>query len=286
MNYSLCSISFRHELVSFTNLVQFAAEKGFDGIELWGIHARSILRNHPRELSRMLDDMQAQGLRISMVSDYLDLCFAGNHTTNILNQWKYRIHLAISFRTDKIRIFAGNQSSAAANPRDWEICIQNLREIAQLASEHGVYIVIETHPNTFTDTLESTLRLLKEVNHKRIRINLDFLHLWESGSDLLEAYESLKMWTVNFHLKNVSSRDKVDIFEPNAVFSPTGSRVGMAALSEGEIDYSPIIEHLELANNPYALAIEWFGNQSLIVLEKELSWLRSHRISTMKELTP
>jgi 3-dehydroshikimate dehydratase len=278
MNYSLCSISFRYELVSFNDLVQMASERGFDGIELWGIHAQSLLRNHPQGISRMLDNMYSRGLRISMVSDYLDLCPASNKPQDVLEQWESRVQLARSFHTDKIRIFAGNQSSATASQRDWELCIRNLHKIAQLASDHGVYVVIETHPNTLTDTLESTLRLLNDVSHERVRINLDFLHLWESGSDLLEAYSSLKAWTVNFHLKNVSSRDRTHLFLPSNVFSPMGNRAGMTALSEGAIDYAPIIEQLEYEGNAYPLAIEWFGEQSLHVLEKELSWLRMRKV--------
>ena len=42
--------------------------------------------------------------------------------------------------------------------------------------------MLETHPNTLTDTLPSTIELLEEVNHPNLKINLDFLHIWESGA--------------------------------------------------------------------------------------------------------
>ena len=46
MKYSLCTISFRHQLISFTDIVQFAYENGFEGIELGDactkfVHART-----------------------------------------------------------------------------------------------------------------------------------------------------------------------------------------------------------------------------------------------------
>ena len=50
MKYSLCTISFRHQLISFTDIVQFAYENGFEGIELWGLmHKICICRSMKRQ---------------------------------------------------------------------------------------------------------------------------------------------------------------------------------------------------------------------------------------------
>ncbi|WP_187273987.1 sugar phosphate isomerase/epimerase [Paenibacillus sp. N3.4] len=278
MNYSLCSISFRHELVSFNDLVHFACEKGFAGIELWGIHARALSCNPKHEVSRLLDKMEARGVRISMVSDYIDLFAEDDQTSAVLERGNSLFSLAQTFRTNKLRIFAGNQSSDVASPRVWERCVTRLQELAQLASENGVYLVLETHPNTLADTLSSTLRLLNEAAHSHIRVNLDFLHIWELGSDPLYAYRALKGWTINYHLKNISGRDKLGVFAPDNVYSPSGDRNGLTALSEGVIDYTPIIEQLDRDNSTYTAAIEWFGDQPFRYLEKELAWLIKHEL--------
>ncbi|OAS17726.1 sugar phosphate isomerase/epimerase family protein [Paenibacillus oryzisoli] len=276
MNYSLCSISFRHELVSFNDLVHFACEKGFAGIELWGIHAKALVRNHKYEVSHLLDKMEAKGVRISMVSDYIDLFAEDDQTLAVLERGNSLFALAQTFRTNKLRIFAGNQSSSVANPRVWERCVTRLRNLAQLASENGVYLVIETHPKTLADTLISTLRLLDEVAHSHIRVNLDFLHIWELGSDPLYAYRALKEWTINYHLKNISCRDKLGVFAPDNVYSPSGDRDGLTTLSDGIIDYTSIVEQLDRDNMTYTAAIEWFGDHPFYYLEKELAWLKKH----------
>ena len=50
MKYSLCTISFRHQLISFTDIVQFAYENGFEGIELWGLmHKICICKSVKRQ---------------------------------------------------------------------------------------------------------------------------------------------------------------------------------------------------------------------------------------------
>jgi 3-dehydroshikimate dehydratase len=281
LNYSLCSISFRHELVSFNDLVLFACEKGFVGIELWGIHARAILRNQEHEVPDILDRMEARGVRISMISDYVNLCAEDNQASVELERGQMLFSLAQTFRTNKLRIFAGNRPSTMASPRDWEQCVIRLHELARIASVSGIYLVIETHPNTYADTLSSTLRLLHESAHPHIRVNLDFLHIWELGSDPLEAYRDLKAVTVNYHLKNISGRNRLGVFAPDNVYSPSGDRRGLTALSEGAVNYSPIIEQLDRDNSTYTAAIEWFGDQPFRYLEKELAWLKKHEYSSM-----
>ncbi|QMV40604.1 sugar phosphate isomerase/epimerase family protein [Cohnella cholangitidis] len=273
LNYYLCSISFRHELVSFDKLVHFAHEIGFSGIELWGAHAKALMRYDPLEVTRSIDRMHSKGLNISMISDYIDLMTESGRSSNVLEQGGLLLSMARLFRTRKIRIFAGNKPSASASASEWQRCIANLRQTAELASEFGMYVVIETHPNTLADTLESTLRLLTNVGHDHVRINLDFLHLWESGCNPIVAYEQLRDWTVNYHLKNISDRNRLDVFEPRNVYSPMGGRAGMVGLSKGAIDYSEIMERLERDETSEPLAIEWFGDQPLTHLRTELAWL-------------
>jgi 3-dehydroshikimate dehydratase len=277
MKYYLCSISFRHELVSLNDLIHYAHNTGFDGIELWGIHAKALLRDRGREIPLLMDTMEFQGLGISMISEYMDLCANDDQDVHLLNKWEFILSMAKAFRTNKIRIFAGNQPSEAASLRNWEKCVERLRLLARIASEHGMYIVIETHPNTFADTLESTIRLLQDTQHTHVKINLDFIHMWESGCEPLDSYRALKKWVVNYHVKNVLSLDRVELFAPSNVFSPSGSRTGMTALSEGAIDYKAIISHLEQDGNVNPIAIEWFGNKPFLHLAEELAWLRGKK---------
>lgn len=275
MNYYICSISFRHELVSFKDLIEFAHRTGYHGIELWGVHGKAMLQNNKRELANFMDIMQFKNLNVSMISDYIDLCAPDDHNAMMIQKWNELIAMASVFRTNKIRVFATNQSSSSASQQEWDRCVRRLRKLSEIASERGVYLVIETHPNTYADTLVSTLRLLHDVGHSHVRINLDFLHLWESGSDPIEVYHSLKPWTVNYHMKNVSSLDKVELFAPTNVFSPSGNRIGMTALSEGSIDYATIVQVMEEDRNTHPVAMEWFGEEPHVQLKAELAWLTS-----------
>lgn len=274
VKYSVCSISFRHQLVSLHQLIRFAHSEGYSGIELWGVHAAALFRNSPEDIPRTVAEMQRKAMEISMISDYLDLNAPPERWADEEKKWQTLLSLALVFRTDKIRIFAGNQASGSASHQDWNRCVSRLHNLARYASGFGIYTVIETHPDTLADTVDSTLRLIHETGHEDVKINLDFLHMWEAGTDPLEAYRVLKPWIANFHLKNVANRESLGLFAPSNVYSPNGSRNGMVKLAEGVIDYPAIIGHLEKERSPHAASIEWFGEEPHRELREEMIWLK------------
>jgi 3-dehydroshikimate dehydratase len=274
LRYNICSISFRHELVSFRDLVRFAHDTGFSGIELWGVHAKSLLSNHPSDITRLVKEMEQDDVHVSMISDYVNLLAEPAHFPETERKWSELIDHAKWFQTDKIRIFAGNMASGDATEEDWTYCTTQLKRLAERASYYGIYTIIETHPATFADTLDSTLRIIRQTDHNFLRINLDFLHIWESGCEPLVALHKLMPWTMNYHLKNVQGSSFLHVFEPNNVYSPSGCRDGMVALADGVVDYASVIHALLITNTPYSASLEWFGSEPHLFLPAELSWLK------------
>lgn len=274
MNYHVCTISFRHELVSLRELLQFTKRNGFAGIELWGVHGLSLMRQNPCEIPLLAEEVRELGIGISMISHYLDLNAHPDRFEAAERQWNELIRLAKAFGADKIRIFAGNSGSAASSRSDWNLVVKRLRAIADQSSNHGIYTLIETHPDTYADRLDSTLRLVEETNHAYIGINLDFLHLWESGTAPLKAWRSLKHTIKHFHLKNVLDSSSLRIFDPHNIYSPSGTRSGIVSLAEGAVDYSGIIPLLASEDSGYSASIEWFGSDPFRYLKEEMLWLK------------
>ena len=69
MNLSICTITFRHHLISILELATWAKANGFQAIELWGPHAQRF--SDRTDLNgEWLKDL---GLSVSMLSDYLPL---------------------------------------------------------------------------------------------------------------------------------------------------------------------------------------------------------------------
>lgn len=278
MKYSLCTISFRHQLISFTDIVQFAYENGFEGIELWGTHAQNLYMQERETTEREIDYLKDKNLEITMISDYLDISLLADFQKT-MGKCEQLVTLANWFNTNKIRTFAGQKGSEDFSEQERKEYVKRIRMICDLFAQHNMYILLETHPNTLTDTLPSTLKLLEEVNHPYLKINLDFLHVWESGADPIDSFQRLKPWIQHYHFKNISSAEYLHVFEPNNVYAAAGSRIGMVPLFEGIVNYDEIIR--EVRDTDHFASLEWFGHNAKDILKEEMRALTSRKLEVV-----
>ncbi|MFC9542157.1 sugar phosphate isomerase/epimerase family protein [Lysinibacillus sp. NPDC056959] len=262
MKLSICTISFRHHLHSIDQLAQFAKTQGFQGIELWGVHAKNLAD----ELHYGADWLSSYGLETSMLSDYLPL----EAPVSVMMAETERLSsLARRWGTNKIRTFVGKKGSSDTSTKEREELIFRLRMLCDYLESKGQYLLVETHPNTLTDNLPSTMQLLEETNHSNLRVNFDVLHIWESGMDPIVAMKQLRPYISHFHFKNIASRAQLDVFAPNNVYAAAGSREGMVPLFEGAVDYGEFLAEVG-SNMEVDASLEWFGANVKSVLAKDV----------------
>lgn len=261
MKIALCTISFRHQLISLAELALWAQANQFQGIELWGAHARN-LAGQPHYDG---DWLAGFGLEVPMLSDYLP---TEGSRIDIRQQTLALCVLARHWRTPRIRTFAGHRGSKETTPAARAVIVAALREQSRMAADHGLELLVETHPSTLADCGASTLQLLEEVDHPALRLNFDTLHVWEGGDDPQTLLRQLKPHVGYFHLKNVRSRDQLNVFSPANVYAAAGTRQGMVPLFEGVLDYrdllTPLLEEANLS-----ASLEWFGNDCFEVLRRD-----------------
>lgn len=261
MKLALCTITFRHQLISLAELAIWAQANQFQGIELWGVHARN-LADQPHYNG---DWLAAFGLEVPMLSDYLP---TEGPTRAMRQQAQSLCALARHWRAPRIRTFAGRRGSRDTSPAERATIVASLREQSIIAADHGLALLVETHPGTLADGSESTLRLLEEVDHPAFRLNFDTLHVWEGGDDPQTLLRRLRPHVDYFHLKNVRSRDELAVFNPTNVYAAAGSREGMVPLFEGRLDYRAFLAPL-LEEPGAAASLEWFGHDSFEVLRRD-----------------
>lgn len=266
MNLSLCTISFRHHLVSLTDLARWARACHFDSLEIWGVHARNLMDQ--AQYNRLW--LSDYGLSVSMLSDYLPL--QGNEQA-CRSKVQLMCQLARHWGAGKLRTFAGDQGSGAVSAEARERMTARLREIARLCADYGVTLVVETHPNTLADSLASTHQLLAEVDSDNLKLNFDVLHVWESGADPCVAFDELHSHIVHLHLKNIDHAEHLSVFAPGNVYSPAGERTGMVPLFNGAVDYSGFFQYLQhrypQQYHRFEASLEWFGNDCWQVLNDD-----------------
>lgn len=261
MKLSLCTISFRHHLMSLTDIAGWAAQNQFDGIELWGIHAMN-LADKPRFNGGWLANM---GLSVPMISDYLPV--TGSLQT-ALDKVDLLSELGWRWNCRKIRTFAGQQPSSGLSLDDKTRIAERLQKLAERADQHGMKLLLETHPNTLADNTQSTLELLAAVNHKALGINFDVLHLWEAGETPHQSWQKLKPYIQHLHLKNIRSSSMLDVFAPANVYAAAGSRDGMVPLFEGAMDYQQFLHEIA-GDTDLDASLEWFGHDVQSVLQND-----------------
>ncbi len=262
MKLSICTISFRHHLHSIDQLADFAKTQGFQGIELWGVHAKNLAD----ELHYGAGWLSSYGLETSMLSDYLPL---EAPISEMMAETEKLSSLAKRWGTNKIRTFVGKQGSSDTSKKEREELTFRLRMLCDYLESKGQYLLVETHPNTLTDNLPSTMQLLEEMNHSSLRVNFDVLHIWESGIKPIVAMNQLLPYISHFHFKNIASRAQLGVFSPNNVYAASGSREGMVPLFEGAIDYYEFLSDV-LPIVDVDASLEWFGSNVKSVLAKDI----------------
>ncbi|WP_342472212.1 sugar phosphate isomerase/epimerase [Metasolibacillus sp. FSL H7-0170] len=261
MKLSICTISFRHHLYSIDQLAHFAKKQGFQGIELWGIHAKN-LADEPRYGA---DWLNSYSLETSMLSDYLPL---EAPVSKMMAETERLSSLAEHWGTNKIRTFVGKNGSADTSIEERKELISRLKILCDYFESKGQYLLVETHPNTLADNLSSTIQLLEETNRQNLRLNFDVLHVWESGINPIVAMEQLRPSISHYHFKNIASRAQLDVFSPSNVYAAAGSREGMVPLFEGAVDYNEFLTAIHSIDGVEA-SLEWFGLNVKTVLAEE-----------------
>lgn len=266
MKVSLCTITFRHHLLSLKEIAVWARANDFQGVELWGAHARNLAKTPIVSA----DWMASFGLTVPMLSDYLPT----DGDAEIMRARMAELcRLAQHWRSGKIRTFAGGRPSRDVPDDARRALTGRLRELCAIAADHGLRLIVETHPNTLADSLVSTLRLIDEVGHPALGINFDVLHVWEGGDDPLAAHAALRPHIAHYHLKNVRSRADLAVFAPANVYAAAGRRDGMTPLFDGELDYTAFLAGI--VDDPQAEAsLEWFGGDCFDVLAQDRRALR------------
>ena len=109
------------------------------------------------------------------------------------------LETALALGAPIIRVWAGKRNSEDADKSYWQRVVDDSKKIAHLTAQAGLQLAYEYHPNTLTNTLPSTLKLLEKVDHNAVTT------YWQapteaSVDDNLSALTSLQPWLSNIHV--------------------------------------------------------------------------------------
>ncbi len=156
----LVSITFRQ--LTPKAIVGLVCQAGLSGIE-WGgdVHVPHGDLTRAQEVGEMTREA---GLEVAAYGSY----FRVGHSEDNGLPFADVLGSALELGAPVIRVWAGTEGSSAVDAEGRRQVVDDLRRITELAAEAGVGVATEFHGGTLTDTNESTIQLLAEVDHDNL----------------------------------------------------------------------------------------------------------------------
>lgn len=236
----LVSVTFRQ--LKPEAIVPLAAECGLEAIE-WGgdVHVPPGNRMRARDVRQMTWDA---GLQVAAYGSYWRATDQGIGEV---------LETADDLEAPTVRVWAGSHGSTDTSPEERTRVVNALRDACNRAKPT---ISLEYHAGTLTDSLESTLRLVDEVDHPNLRL------YWQPVPErpletLLAEVDAVRPHLSNVHVFQWARPQQETIRHP---------------LSDGEATWPVLLGHV--ANVPRFALLEFVPGDDPSLLPAEAATLR------------
>lgn len=254
---------------SLAQIVDFAVQHGFKGIEVRGLKRKIDLTTctefSKENIATSLRMVQDQGLEFINLGSSSTLHFADAETRKKnLEEGKRYIDLAQKLKCPYIRVFPNNFPKDQEKNQTMDLIAKGLLELGDHAKESNVTVLLETHGDLiYVDNLQ---QVMNASEHKNVGLVWDITNMWTVTKESPDmAYEKLKKYIRHTHLKNAKlandkltytrlAQGEVPIFEAIDALSKGGYK-GYYSF-EWEKLWHPELEDPELAIADYAVVMK------------------------------
>ena len=154
----------------------------------------SVLDADRRSIAELRDAAAAAGVEIATIAGYTNFTLGRDtEVPSVEMQVAYvrqLADLAEQLGAKIVRIFTGYLTQRDAFQRDWDLCVQGVRQSAAAAAEFGVTLGVQNHHDVGVGT-ESYVELLDEVDHPNCRAMFDPWSAALHGDDLRRSARQL-----------------------------------------------------------------------------------------------
>lgn len=183
----LCSVTFRDKKAE--EIITLAKETGLETIE-WSSKSH-VLETEPEQAKETAALMEAYGLKTLSYGTYYRL--------GSFKDFEQYIKVAKILGAIIIRVWAGELGSKETDNNYRQKIVKDAQRIGELAAKENLLISLEYHANTLTDTPESTVQLMEEIESPHVSL------YWQPAENLtikerLESLPKLSQWITNVHV--------------------------------------------------------------------------------------
>lgn len=185
----LCSVTFSDESVE--EIIDLTKKADLQAIE-WSskLHVPEDDVDFANEVADLMDEA---GLETSSYGIY--------YVLGSFEDFDPYIEVAKVLGASTMRVWAGEKGSADTDSDERQKIVDDANRIGELAAKEDLRISLEYHAGTLTDTPESAIKLMEEINSPHV------LLYWQPAESLtvderLESLETLSQWVTNVHVFN------------------------------------------------------------------------------------
>jgi 3-dehydroshikimate dehydratase len=261
--FGLCTISHREKLLEY--VLDLARDLGFGAIEIWG---------REPHISEKFDENRVAAARKMVEERHLCLCSLGSYVTcgpvrtrpEELVEVDDVLHTARCLRSPVVRIWASDIGSDHADREVFDRTVRDIQGACDRAARLNLTLAAQMHDDTLADTAASCMRLAEKVARDNFRLVFQVSH-----RDRPESAEQRLTRVLDLVAQ-------VDIHNFSQYATEDGERVRRAPISEGLVDYYPLLEIL--ANHGYrgCYALQFAAREGAAKresLEQDLAYVRS-----------
>ena len=198
MKTGLVSVTFRG--LSYTEIIDLVKEAGLEGIEWAG--DTHCLPGDKATAEKIACSMKEAGLESISYGSYYKL------KEEI--DFQDVLDVAVFLGTGNIRVWAGVKGSEETDEEERRQLVTDAQRIADMAKVHDIDISFEYHSHTLTDTLESAIRLLNDINRDNVYTYYQTSGLSDAEDNLSAIKTLIDMKKMkNIHVNESDGNDRI-----------------------------------------------------------------------------
>lgn len=168
-----------------------AGALGYSAVELMGKRPHlSVLETSPRDVSELREAAERAGVEIATIAGYTNFTMGRDTEVPAVEMQVAYVRqlasLAQQLGAKILRVFTGYVVQAESFQRDWELCVQAVRECAAVAGNYGVILGVQNHHDVGVG-VDSYVEFLDDVGHPNCRAMFDPWAPALHGEDLHEC---------------------------------------------------------------------------------------------------
>ena len=181
------------------DLLEGIDEAGFKDLELWGYH---VDRMDPDGIARLADALASRSMHAMCVGAYPSFHCDGPQDDAEVARLERVVIASAALGATIFKVFPGRVASVDASAAIWRRTLGRLRGLADRVGLEGMTLALETHGGTLCDSLDSTLRLLSDLENCR-NVGICFQpYADDDTSAAIAAFDALGDHVRHLHVQN------------------------------------------------------------------------------------